>query len=105
MLSDKYSGLYENDHFNQAQAEFKKVLNGKSKQAQAEFKKVLNGQSKLAAQKKRGEKGGCVPCTQGLALYTHSKRWTVLFQVGRSRTKGCIAFQLKINMWSNLEND
>ena len=40
---------------------------------------------------KKGGKGGCVPCTQGLALYTHSKRWTVLFQVGRSRTKGCIS--------------
>ena len=52
----KYSLLYENDHFNQAQAEFKKVLNGQSKQAQAEFKKVLNGQSKHAAQKKRGKK-------------------------------------------------
>ena len=49
-------GLYENDHFNQAQAEFKKVLNGQSKQAQAEFKKVLNGQFKHAAQKKRGKK-------------------------------------------------
>ena len=48
--------MYENDHFNQAQAELKKVLNGQSKQAQAEFKKMLNGQSKLAAQKKRGEK-------------------------------------------------
>ena len=48
--------MYENDHFNQAQAEFKKVLNGQSKQAQAEFKKVLNGQSKHAAQKKRGKK-------------------------------------------------
>jgi len=48
--------LYENDHFNQALAEFKKVLNGQSKQAQAEFKKVLNGQSKHAAQKKRGKK-------------------------------------------------
>ena len=57
MFVDRYSLLYENDHFNQAQAEFKKVLNGQSKQAQAEFKKVLNGQSKHAAQKK-GEKGG-----------------------------------------------
>ena len=73
----KYSALYENDHFNQAQAEFKKVLNGQSKQAQAEFKKVLNGQSKHAAQKKREKKGVCVPCTQGLAWYTHSKRWTI----------------------------
>ena len=35
----EYSLLYENDHFNQAQAEFKKVLNGQSKQAQAEKKK------------------------------------------------------------------
>ena len=52
-----YSFLYENDHFNQAQAEFKKVLNGQSKQAQAEFKKVLNGQSKHAAQKKGGKRG------------------------------------------------
>ena len=49
--------MYENDHFNQAQAEFKKVLNGQSQQAQAEFKKVLNGQFKFAAQKKRGKKG------------------------------------------------
>ena len=52
-----YSGLYENDHFNQAQAEFKKVLNGQSQQAQAEFKKVLNGQFKHAAQKKGKKKG------------------------------------------------
>ena len=44
--------MYENDHFNQAQAEFKEVLKGQSKQAQAEFKKVLNGQSDHAAQKK-----------------------------------------------------
>ena len=36
--SVKYGFLYENDHFNQAQAEFKKVLNGQSKQAQAEKK-------------------------------------------------------------------
>ena len=35
----EYGGLNENDHFNQAQAEFKKVLNGQSKQAQAEKKK------------------------------------------------------------------
>ena len=35
-LTNTYSFLYENDHFNQAQAEFKKVLNGQSKQAQAE---------------------------------------------------------------------
>ena len=49
--------MYENDHFNQAQAEFKKVLNGQSKQAQAEFKKVLNGQFKHAAQKKGERKG------------------------------------------------
>ena len=58
-----YGGLNENDHFNQAQAEFKKVLNGQSKQAQAE--------------KKEGRKGGCVPCTQGVAWYTHSQRWTI----------------------------
>ena len=51
----QYSFLYENDHFNQAQAEFKKVLNGQSKQAQAEFKKVLNGQSKQAQAEKKGE--------------------------------------------------
>ena len=37
----KYSYLYENDHFNQAQAE---------------FKKELNGQSKPVAQKKKKEK-------------------------------------------------
>ena len=36
-----YSFLYENDHFNQAQAE---------------FKKELNGQSKPVAQKKRRKK-------------------------------------------------
>ena len=51
-----YSQLYENDHFNQTQAEFKKVLNGQSKQAQAEFKKEVNGKSKHAAQKRRGKK-------------------------------------------------
>ena len=51
-----YGGLNENDHFNQAQAEFKKVLNGQSKQAQAEFKKEVNGKSKHAAQKRRGKK-------------------------------------------------
>ena len=38
---DYYSFLYENDHFNQAQAE---------------FKKELNGQSKPVAQKKKKEK-------------------------------------------------
>jgi len=38
-LGNLYSGLYENDHFNQAQAE---------------FKKEAKGQSKHAAQKKRG---------------------------------------------------
>ena len=48
--------MYENDHFNQTQAEFKKVLNGQSKQAQAEFKKEVNGKSKHAAQKRRGKK-------------------------------------------------
>ena len=48
--------MYENDHFNQAQAELKKVLNGQSKQAQAEFKKVLNGQSRHAVQKRKGKK-------------------------------------------------
>ena len=36
-----YSALYENDHFNQAQAE---------------FKKEANGQSKPVAQKKKGGK-------------------------------------------------
>ena len=55
-LFEIYSFLYENDHFNQAQAEFKKVLNGQSKQAQAEFKKEVNGKSKHAAQKRRGKK-------------------------------------------------
>ena len=48
--------MYENDHFNQTQAEFKKVLNGQSKQAQAEFKKEVNGKSKHAAQKRKGKK-------------------------------------------------
>jgi len=37
-----YSALYEKDHFNQAQAE---------------FKKEAKGQSKHTAQKKRGKKG------------------------------------------------
>ena len=40
-LNFEYSFLYENDHFNQAQAE---------------FKKELNGQSKPVAQKKRRKK-------------------------------------------------
>ena len=48
--------MYENDHFNQTQAEFKKEANGKSKQAQAEFKKEANGKSKPVAQKKKKEK-------------------------------------------------
>ena len=60
--------LYENDHFNQAQAEFKKVLNGQSKQAQAEFKKVLNGQSKHAAQKKKKEKRSVCTMHSGSGL-------------------------------------
>ena len=34
-----YSFLYENDHFNQAQAEFKKEANGQSKQV-AQKKKL-----------------------------------------------------------------
>ena len=72
-----YSGLYENDHFNQAQAEFKKVLNGQSKQAQAEFKKVLNGQSKHAAQKKGEKRRKKKGVRQGVAWYTHSKRLTI----------------------------
>jgi len=62
-----YSFLYENDHFNQAQAEFKKEANGQSKQALAE--------------KKEERKGVCVPRTQGVAWYTHSKRWTICFPV------------------------
>jgi len=49
--------LYENDHFNQTQAEFKKEAKGKSKQAKAEFKKEAKGKSKQAAQKRRGKKG------------------------------------------------
>jgi len=69
--------LYENDHFNQAQAEFKKVLNGQSKQPQAEFKKVLNGQSKHAAQKKREKRRKKKGVRQGVAWYTHSKRLTI----------------------------
>ncbi len=71
-----YSGLYENDHFNKAQAE---------------FKKVLNGQSKHAAQKKGGRKKKKKAESQWAVWYTHSKRLTVLFQVGHSQTKGCIA--------------
>ena len=57
-----YSYLYENDHFNQAQAE---------------FKKVLNGQSKHAAQKKGGKKEKKKGESQGVVWYTHSKRWTI----------------------------
>ena len=48
--------MYENDHFNLAQAEFKKEAKGKSKPAQAEFKKEAKGKSKHPAQKRRGEK-------------------------------------------------
>ena len=87
--------MYENDHFNQTQAEFKKVLNGQSKQAQAEFKKVLNGQSKHVAQKKRGRKKKKMAESQCVLWYTHSKRLTVLFQVGHSRTKGCNVLSIK----------
>ena len=65
--------MYENDHFNQTQAEFKKVLNGQSKQAQAEFKKEVNGKSKHAAQKRRGKKeeekgSGTGSCVGEIAL-------------------------------------
>ena len=72
-----YGFLYENDHFNQAQADFKKVLNGQSQQAQAELKKVLNGQFKHAAQKKRGKKRKKKGESQGVLWYTHSKRLTI----------------------------
>ena len=40
----RYSALYEKDHFNQAQAEFKKELNGQSKP--------------VAQKKKKGKKEG-----------------------------------------------
>merc|ERR1711974_231550 len=69
--------LQKIDHFNQAQAEFIKVLNGQSKQAQAEFKKVLNGQSKHVAQKKGGKRRKKKGVRQGVAWNTHSKRLTI----------------------------
>ena len=49
----KYSFLYENDHFNQAQAE---------------FKKEANGQSKQVAQKKRVEKRSVCTMHSGTSL-------------------------------------
>ena len=48
-----YSFLYENDHFNQAQAE---------------FKKEANGQSKQVAQKKRVEKRSVCTMHSGTSL-------------------------------------
>ncbi len=42
MFNNKYSALYEKDHFNQEQAE---------------FRKEAKGQSKHAAQKKGGKRG------------------------------------------------
>jgi len=60
----RYSLLYENDHFNQAQAEFKKMLNGQSMHA---------AQKKGGKKKKKGE-------SQGVVWYTHSKRLTIYSQ-------------------------
>ena len=51
--STLYGPLYENDHFNQAQAE---------------FKKEANGQSKQVAQKKRVEKRSVCTMHSGTSL-------------------------------------